>query len=427
MNKLTTLFVLMVLLLTACGGKGQKTTVEVLEGEIKTVDVAYNLEFVVYEVSEVGIAYPSVVDEKFLIKGIKEGNVLVTVFKDNTKKDKLEIEVKVIKNQQSTGDQYNLTFQVTAPSEVSEVYLSGSFNGWKVNDPLWKLTKDGTVFKLDKTIDVIPPVSLYLTLEYKYIADGFWEVSENRKTETIIAGESKTFTDTITAISDVKAEAPNTELRDYTVNTTFNVTAPSDATTVHVTGAFNGWKVDDAYKLEKVGPIFTLTKDFEVLNTTSNTYDLEYKYIVNGYWEEMEGNRHAELKEQEAKTITDTVSGIGNTPASGDTFPTETYTLNLTLTTPIVPNDVDIYLLGNVNDWGNGENVSEWKLTKVSNTEYTLNITFETGVDTLEFKFSNLYWAHVEKRADGSELPNRTLSLTKEPMTISLSVARWNE
>lgn len=424
MKKITA--ILLILFLTACGTKGKKISIELKEGELKAVEIPYNTSNVVYEVSELGIVYPSVVGEQFLLKGIKAGETSVTVYKDSAKKSKTIIDVVVKKDDKKTGDTYQLKFNVVAPSTVNELYLSGSFNGWKTNDPDWKLIKEGNTFSLEKTIDVIPPVSLYLTIEYKYIADGFWEESDVRKSETIVAGDSKTFNDTITKISAEKAEDPNTNLRTYTVSTTFNVTAPEAAVKVYVTGGFNGWKIDEDWALEKVGTTFVLTKDFEVSNTTSSTFNLEYKYIINGFWEQLEGNRRTELKENVDKTITDTIIGIGATPAPGAVLDENTYTLNLTLTTPPVPNNVDIYLLGNVNDWGNGDNVSEWKLTKVSDTKYTLNITFTTGIPTLEFKFSNLGWSHGEKDASGGEIANRTLTLT-ETMTISLTVARWNQ
>ena len=86
---------------------------------------------------------------------------------------------------------------------------------------------------------------------------------------------------------------------------------------------------------------------------------------------------------------------------------------------------MDVYLLGNINSWGNGANVSDWKLTKVSNTSYTLTITFETELKVLEYKFSNIGWSHVEKSSTGGELKNRVLTLTEEPMVLNLVVARW--
>ncbi len=316
MKKITTLFVMLVLLLTACTKTNKKVSITLEEGEMKTVSVSFNLNDAVYEVSQNGLVYPSIVSSGFVLKGVKEGNAVVTLYKDDSKKESLTVNVTVTKREE-VGEKYTLNFSVSVPEGITDVYLSGTFNGWRANDEEWKLTKSGDKFVLTKEIDAIFEVSRYLTIEYKYIIDGFWEdVSLNRTSGTMVAGDTKTLNDTVTGKS------------------------------VH--------PVDDG---GEAGP--------------------------------------------------------------------KTYTLTINLTTPVVPDNMDVYLLGNINSWGNGANVSDWKLTKVSNTSYTLTITFETELKVLEYKFSNIGWSHVEKGSSGEELKNRVLTLTEEPMVLNLTVARW--
>lgn len=315
MKKITTLFIMLILLLTACTKTNKKVDVTLEEGEMKTLSVSFNLDDAIYEVDKMGIVYPSIVNNSFVVKGVKEGNAVVTLYKNDSKEESLTVNVTVTKGE-VLGEKYTLNFNVSVPEGITDVYVSGTFNNWRTNDEEWKLTKSGNKFILNKEIDVIFEVSRYLTIEYKYIIDSFWEDSDNRNSGTMVAGDSKTFNDIVTGKSIHKVDGGGSE-----------------------------------------GP--------------------------------------------------------------------KSYTLTINLTTPVVPENMDVYLLGNINDWGREANVSDWKLTKVSNTSYTLTITFETELTVLEYKFSNIGWSHVEKGPSGEELQNRVLILTEEPMTLNLTVARW--
>lgn len=82
-----------------------------------------------------------------------------------------------------------------------------------------------------------------------------------------------------------------------------------------------------------------------------------------------------------------------------------------------------VYLTGNLPRLG------PWKpdavaLTAAADGTYRTTVSAPPGFD-LEFKFTLGSWAGVEKAADGTELPNRSLKVPAEPTTIAVTVARF--
>ena len=100
MKKITTLFVMLVLLLTACTKINKKVSITLEEGEMKTVSVSFKLNDAVYEVNQNGIVYPSIVSSGFVLKGVKEGNAVVILYKDDSKKESLTVNVTVTKREE---------------------------------------------------------------------------------------------------------------------------------------------------------------------------------------------------------------------------------------------------------------------------------------------------------------------------------------
>lgn len=70
----------------------------------------------------------------------------------------------------TTDEQGNTTFTYQASEDAQEVYLVGSFNGWKQNDPDYQLVKDGDVFTITLSSEELKPGDI----EYKYLEDGQW-------------------------------------------------------------------------------------------------------------------------------------------------------------------------------------------------------------------------------------------------------------
>ncbi len=320
----------------------------------------------------------------------------------------------------------SVTFDITAPAEASLVCVVGQFNNWgeAENTLDWQLTKSGDKYTLTKDFLVS---ERNFSLKYKFVVNGYWEDYTGDRSVLLEKNTPKTITNEITGISANKA--PETTLPKHTL--TFNVTVPEGTEgNVFVAGSFTNWLLNPSTPLQ-------LTKDEG--NKYSGTVDVrtldeavEYKYVnakdlASISWEYgdvVEENRSLAIADLVAN---DTVTAWKKGGYKASTPETE-YTLTINLTTPVVPEGVtDIYLLGNINDWGNDANVNDWKLTKVTDTSYTITITFTTTLAELLFKFSNLGWSHVEKDAFGNEIVNRTLTLTTEPMILNLEVAKWQE
>ncbi len=229
MKKIITGFV-MLILLTACAGKNPSKTIDLTlkEGEVKEVSVFFDLDEAFYDVNRTGIINLDITGDVFVVEGIKEGNAVVNLYKDKTKKEFLKVNVTVTKKE---NVECMLKFIVSVPTGVIEVYLSGEFNDWKVNDQDWKLTKIDNAFVLEKTIQVP-----YVIGEYKYIIDGYWEeLSNPRNGGTLLVESTKTFNDEVINIG-----APvdgNTILKDYDRD-------------YYATGQFNGWWAHSSFKME---------------------------------------------------------------------------------------------------------------------------------------------------------------------------------
>jgi predicted alpha/beta superfamily hydrolase len=87
------------------------------------------------------------------------------------------------------------------------------------------------------------------------------------------------------------------------------------------------------------------------------------------------------------------------------------------------PKTDSLYLAGSLPSVG-GWKADGVKLTHQDNGTYTSDIDLTAG-KTLEFKITRGSWASVEKYADGSDRPNRQVTVDATTKQIDVTVARW--
>jgi len=144
------------------------------------------------------------------------------------------------------GEPYN--FKLNGFSDAKKVILTGSFNNWSQNELMMDQTDKGWQ---------LPYAVAPGNYEYKFIVDGKWT---NDPTNPFTAGSG----DTQNSFIALKA------------NHLFELNKYPNATTVIVTGSFNGWKTHDYRMIQKGGKwIFPLC-----LKPGKYTY----KFIVDGTW-----------------------------------------------------------------------------------------------------------------------------------------------
>jgi predicted alpha/beta superfamily hydrolase len=96
-------------------------------------------------------------------------------------------------------------------------------------------------------------------------------------------------------------------------------------------------------------------------------------------------------------------------------------TIKITSVPSNTPSDATIYLAGTMNGWNPGS--TQYAMTKLNNTEYTITFTPSTGGH--KFKFTRGSWATVEGNAQGSFIPDRTATYEGSPKTVELTIAGW--
>jgi len=98
-------------------------------------------------------------------------------------------------------------------------------------------------------------------------------------------------------------------------------------------------------------------------------------------------------------------------------------TLRITQIPINTPANADIYLAGSINNWNPFS--APFKMIPDGLGAYTLILPEGTG--TIEFKFTRGSWTSVEGNANGSYLPNRSVTFTGSPQTINLIIQSWED
>ena len=89
------------------------------------------------------------------------------------------------------------------------------------------------------------------------------------------------------------------------------------------------------------------------------------------------------------------------------------------------PETADIFLAGSLPSVG-GWKADGLKLTRQPDGTYATNLSIPVG-QTLEFKFTRGNWSNVEKYADGSDRPNRQLTIKADTKQFDAKVDRWGD
>lgn len=169
------------------------------------------------------------------------------------------------------------TFILRGFPNAENVYLSGSFNEWKVVD--LQMKKQGDVWKLDVPLEP----GRY---EYKFIVDGVWKNHETN----------------LNTVPDGQWGENNVY---YVPNHRFEVSGYPSARKIIVAGSFNNWDEEQVELQRKEGAWYL---DVYLL---PGTY--EYKFIADGRWfldpnnpetrMDAEGNTNSVLNIGEASTF----------------------------------------------------------------------------------------------------------------------------
>jgi predicted alpha/beta superfamily hydrolase len=86
------------------------------------------------------------------------------------------------------------------------------------------------------------------------------------------------------------------------------------------------------------------------------------------------------------------------------------------------PAGAPIHIVGSFNNWAPGDAT---KILTLNNGVYSITFTPPTG--TVEYKFTRGSWATVEGNANGTYLPNRTVTYSGTPITHDLSILSWED
>lgn len=108
-------------------------------------------------------------------------------------------------------------------------------------------------------------------------------------------------------------------------------------------------------------------------------------------------------------------------------FPIAAALAQLTIKITDVPDNTpaaaSIYIAGTINNWDPGN--ANYILT--NNNDGTYQITLNIPAGTIEFKFTRGSWATVEGNANGTFLPNRTLTYNGGQQLAQLTIQSWED
>ncbi|MBC7605494.1 MAG: alpha/beta hydrolase [Burkholderiales bacterium] len=98
-------------------------------------------------------------------------------------------------------------------------------------------------------------------------------------------------------------------------------------------------------------------------------------------------------------------------------------TLKITSIPSNTPANATIYIAGDFNTWDPGNAA----YTMQSDGLGAWQIVIPEGTGTIGFKFTRGSWPTVEGNANGSYLPNRTLTFTGVPQNLNLTILSWED
>lgn len=88
------------------------------------------------------------------------------------------------------------------------------------------------------------------------------------------------------------------------------------------------------------------------------------------------------------------------------------------------PVNESIYLTSNISGWNPGD--ATLKLTRNEDGKYSITLPISAGTK-LDFKFTRGTWNNVEVNGSGSDLSNRTFTMSGSSQTLDLTVQKWKD
>lgn len=136
-------------------------------------------------------------------------------------------------------DEREVTIEALVPSDVVELYLVGSFNGWASPSAAYKMTFDSET--LDGKIFSIKVFSVdAINMEFKFVAGPAWAYEQADPTSNYIYGTTENTTSVV--VNSFKAYYD--PAKTGTINLT--ATVPVGTQDVFIQGDFLGWNMDNA-------------------------------------------------------------------------------------------------------------------------------------------------------------------------------------
>lgn len=192
-----------------------------------------------------------------------------------------------------------VTLYVCVPDGTNCCYVSGSFNGWDIANPV-ELTR---VSEHHFTVDLPDVSESDMAKGYKYVSGPDWKYVEKDANGNEIGNRTKVSSeDVVGSWAAVYNPGGTTQpvdpadpdhcrgyrdnADDKTVTFIFdnNLWKAGTVTKVEVRGSFNGWKSDANYALtyDKNLDIWTVTLPYSAVKVPGNSGQPEFKFVTNG-------------------------------------------------------------------------------------------------------------------------------------------------
>ena len=333
------------------------------------------------------------------------GSAVITATAPNGAKAEVAVTVQSLNAQPTT-----LTFEITTAVAVPEwcgVFLAGTLSAWGPAEGFELERINDTTFKGAFTFDFSEVGDTARNAEYKFIlssiaengaygADTGWEQvnGSNVDNRKIFVNNDETIKIDGVVFQSVPANPVKPEITN-TINLTVVFTAPVEHD-VYLIGPFCDWTLLDARgKFETTDNLtFTLTvtyvgkADTFECKLNNGTWDWNYGSKDGITWTQGGDNYMLPL-EGELSGTNRTVNATWNiNNGSADAVVYENnVTINVTFANEVTH---DVYLVGAVNGWANGN--ADWKFTTTDNKTFTITFTYASKDASVEVKITDGDW-----------------------------------
>ena len=192
--------------------------------------------------------------------------------------------------------------------------------------------------------------------------------------------------------------------------------------TLYLITSFDNWNIKDAnYPFKHFADgCYRLTIEIE------DNASFEYK-INRGNWDKIEGNKWGDYLENRYYSYSDSIYEVELDVASWQDMHDSEYPMIKIVVTSVpdnTPHDATIYVTGNFNNWRNND--PKYKLIKQDDGSYSCQI--QTGIDSINYKFTRGNWESIEGRWDGGMKSNRVYNLqTTSNKSIITQIESWRD